>query len=194
MNMSVQTVQMIGSQTTALGPQAYHQQDLHPMSFECLEEFNLLLLDCPRVQSKQTVAACQSCNHRDITPVEMKLGDGCLTLGHPSAYRCRSLAYPGLVDKSNDSALSLGFLLSAVQVHRRQASTASSLRSMARFSGFYQLKPNASRMRQTWLWLKRTLFSAHMLECPQLGAKAMGARALQHCFSHIGQLPGIKCA
>ena len=81
------------------------------MSFECLEEFDLLLLDCPRLQSKQTVAAHQSCNHRDITPVEMKLGDGCLTFERPSAYRCRSLAYPGLVDKSNDSALSLGSAL-----------------------------------------------------------------------------------
>jgi hypothetical protein len=51
---------------------------------------------------------------------------------------------------------------------------------MARFSGFGGLK--------------RTPFSAHTLECPQLGAKLMGARALQHRCSHIGQLPGIKCA
>ena len=112
MDVSVQTVQIIAHQTTAVSPQAVpdHQQGLLQMGLERFEKFHdLFLFDAALVQPKQTVGARQSCNHRDMVPVEMKLDDGCLTFERPSAHPCRSLAYPGLVDKNNYSAFSLGF-------------------------------------------------------------------------------------
>src|ERR1700738_2081141 len=126
-------------------------------ALERFEEFDdLFLLDAALVQPEQEVGARGPSDDRDMVPVEVKLDDGRLSLGCPSADSGRALADAGLVYKDNQSAFSLGFFLRAGQVRRFQLRTASSSRSIARFSGFCGLKPIEPKMRQTCVWLKRT--------------------------------------
>lgn len=133
------------------------------MGLERLEEIDdLLLLDAALVKSEQAVGTRQSRNDRHMVPVEVELNDGCLSLGSPGPHACRAFADSGLVDKDGQSAFSLGFFLRAGQVLRFQERTVSSLRSMARFSGFCGLKPIAPRMRQICVWLNRTPCSRSM--------------------------------
>ena len=93
-----QAAQILPSQTTA-------------MRLERLEEFDdlFLLLDCPRVQPKQAVGAGEPGDDRDVVPAEMKLDDGCLSLGCSITYSGRALADTGLVYEDNQMAFSLGF-------------------------------------------------------------------------------------
>ena len=70
------------------------QADLH------LEQDDLLLLDAALVQPEQAVGARESGDNRDAVPVEMKLDDGCLSLGRSGSYSARALADVGLVHKT----------------------------------------------------------------------------------------------
>ena len=141
---SSQTIQILARQATAMRPQAIsdNQQRLFQMGLERLEKFDdLFLFDAAFVQSEQTVGARESCDGRDVGPAEMKLDDGHLSFGCPSAHSGRALADAGLVHEDNQSALSPGFFLRASQVRCFKLRTASSLRSIACFSGFCGLQP-----------------------------------------------------
>src|ERR1035437_4164269 len=127
------------------------------MGLERFEELDdLFLLDAAFVHSEQVVRAGQPGDDRDVSPVQMELDDGRLPLGCPGAHPRGPLAEARLVHKDDQPAFSLGFFLRAGQVLRFQLRTASSLRSMARFSGFWELKPSEPRIRQMCAWLKRT--------------------------------------
>src|SRR5664279_114215 len=135
----------------------YQQQRLLQMCLERLEEVdNLLLLDAAFVQSEQAVCTRQTSDDRHVIPVEVKLNDGCLPFGCPGTNSGGTFADTGLVDKDDYTAFPLGFFLRAGQVLRFQARTASSLRSMARFSGFCGLKPIEPSSRQICVWPNRT--------------------------------------
>src|ERR1700685_2679900 len=130
------------------------------MGLECFEKFDdLFLADAALVQPEQTVGVRESGNHRDVIPVEVKWNDGGLPLDRPGAHARGALADAGLVYKDDQSAFSQGFFLRAGQVLRFQLRTASSSRSMARFSGFCTLKPKAPRIRQICVWPNLTSYS-----------------------------------
>src|SRR5882757_7724993 len=159
LDVSSQAVEILAHQATAMCLQAIpdDQQRLLQMGLERLQKFDdLFLLDAALVQSEQTVGTRESCDDRDVVPVEVKLNDGRLSFGSPGAHSGRAFADTGFVYEDNQSAFSLGFFLRAGQVRRFQLRTASSLRSIARFSGFCGLNPREPRMRQTCVWLKRT--------------------------------------
>lgn len=143
----------------AMSPQTIpdNQQRLLEVSLERLEEFDdLFFLDAALVQTEQTVGARESSDDRDVSPIEVTLNDGRLFLGCPRAHSGWTLADAGLVDKDDQTAFSLSFFLRRGQVFRFQLRTASSLRSMARFSGFCGLKPSEPKIRQTCVCPKRT--------------------------------------
>jgi hypothetical protein len=152
LDVSGQAVHVLAHQPTAVRLQAIpdDQQRLSQVGLERFEKFdNLFLLDAALVQPEQAVGARQASDDREVAPVEVKLDDGRLPLGCPSSYAGGALADARLVDEDDYSAFSLGFFLRAGQVLRFQLRTASSLRSIARFSGFCGLKPSEPRMRQT---------------------------------------------
>lgn len=85
----MQGVQVVAHQATLMRLQAIpdHQQWLFQMGLERLGEFDdLLLLDAALVQSERAVRACQPGDDRDVSPVEVKLDDGGLTLGRPGPH------------------------------------------------------------------------------------------------------------
>ena len=159
LNVPLQSVQVLAYKPTAMRPQSIpdYQQRLPQMSLEHLEKIDdLLLLDAALVESEQTVGTRQPRNDRHMVPVEVELDDGCLTFGSPGSHAGRAFADSRLVDKDGQSAFPPGFFLRAGQVLHFQERTVSSLRSMARFSGFCGLKPIAPRMRQICVWPNRT--------------------------------------
>jgi len=80
------------------------------MGLQRLEEFDdLFLLDTALVQPEQAVGARESGDDRDVSPVEMELDDGCLSLGCSGAYSGGSFADARLVHKDDQPPVSLGF-------------------------------------------------------------------------------------
>lgn len=151
LDFAVDRVKIVANHPASMRLQTipYHQQrlpQLRPERFE--ESHNLFLLDAALVQPEQDIASSHSSDHRNVIPIEMKLDHGRLALGGPGTHPSRSFAQARLIDKNDQTALAFGFFLSAGHVRRFQSCTASSLRSMARFSGFCGLKPKAPRMRQ----------------------------------------------
>ena len=120
------------------------------MCLDRLEEiYDLLLLDAAFVKSEQAVHTRQPSDDRHMVPVEVKLDDGRLSFWCPSPNSGGAFADARLVDKDDQSSFSLSIFFRAGQVRRFRERTASSLRSNARFSGFYGLKPLLPRMRHT---------------------------------------------
>lgn len=151
LDMPVQAVDVVAYKVAVVRPCTIpdHQQGLFQMAFERLEELDkLFLLDAAFVNSEQAVGSCQSSDDRDVVPVEVKLDDRCLPLGCPGTHTRGPLADARFVDKDDQSSLSLGFFLRAGHLLRFQLRTTSSLRSIARLSGFCGLKPSEPRMRQ----------------------------------------------
>src|SRR5471030_1421738 len=162
LNVPVQPIEIVAHQAAAMCLQTIpdHQQRLLEMGLECFEQFDdLFLAAAALVQPEQTVGVRDSGNHRDVIPVEVKLDDGRLTLERPGAHARGALANAGLVYEDDQSAFSPGFFLRAGQILRFQLRTASSSRSMARFSGFCTLKPKAPRIRQICVWPNLTSYS-----------------------------------
>ena len=130
-------VRMRAHQTTAMRLQTIpdDQQWLLQVGLERLEEFDdLFLLDAAVAEPEQAVRARECCDDRDVIPAEMTLNVRRLPLGGPSAHTGRALVDAGLVYEDDPSAFSLGiFGLGQVRLQKR---TASSLRSINRFSGF----------------------------------------------------------
>src|SRR5450755_877480 len=134
--------------------------ELHAQGFEELHD-----LRAPHravVQAEQEVRAHQASDGRDVLPVEVELHDRRAALGRPGAYSSGPLRQTRLVDEDDHSPLGGTLFLSAGQRLRFHASTADSSRSMARRSGFCELKPMAPRRRQTWTSLKRTPYNRSM--------------------------------
>ena len=162
------------------------QERLLQMGLERLEELDdLFFLDAALVQPEQTVGPGEPCDDRDVIPVEVKLDHRGLSLQGPGAHTRRPLADARLADEDNQSAFPLGFFLSAGQVRRFHWRTASSSRSIARFSGFLhaesQCAQNAPDLGLAEFHAIHALDEdAHALEGPQLGAKAVLAGLLQH--------------
>jgi hypothetical protein len=91
----LQRIEIVAYQAAAMRLQTVpnYQQRLLEMGFECVEKFDdLFLLDTALVQAEQTVGARESGNHRDVSPVGVKLDDGNATLGRLSAYARGALA------------------------------------------------------------------------------------------------------
>ncbi len=83
--MPVQAVHVVA--VVRPGAIPYHQQGLFQMSLERLEEFDkLFLLDAAFVMPEQAIGWREARDDRDVMPVEVKLDDGCLTLGCPGTY------------------------------------------------------------------------------------------------------------
>ena len=151
LDMPVDRIQILAHQAAAMRPQAIpdHEQRLAQVGFERLQERDdFLLLDTALVQPEQAVAARQAGDDRDMIPVEVKLNDRRLAFGRPGANPRGAFADSRLVDEDDQAAVSLGFFLSPGHVRRFHSRTPSSLRSMARFSGFCALKPKEPRIRQ----------------------------------------------
>jgi hypothetical protein len=132
-----------------------------------------------------------------MVPVEVKLNDGRLSFGCPGPHSGGAFTDSRLVDKDDQSAFSLGFFLRAGQVLRFHERTASSLRSMARFSGFCGLKPiapsDAPDLRLAKSHAVQPLNDrTNPLECPQFCAEPMLCRALQDGSTNGGQLLFIE--
>src|SRR5450759_998787 len=162
LDVPVQRVEVIAHQTAAMRLQAIpdHQQGLLEMSLQRFEKFDdLFFLDAAFVQPEQTVGACEPCNNGDVIPVEVKVNDGSLPLECPGAYARGAFADAGLVHKDDQPTFSPGFFLRAGQVLRFQLRTATSLRSLARFSRFCALKPKAPKSRQICVWPNLTPYS-----------------------------------
>ena len=80
------------------------------MGLERFEEVDkLFLLDAAFVKPEQTVGARQAGDDRDVSPIEVKLDDGSLSLGCPGAHTCGALADARFIDKYDQSSLSDGF-------------------------------------------------------------------------------------
>ena len=112
LNVPIQAIQILAHQATALRPQAVpdNQQRLLQMRLERLEKFDdLRFLDAALVQTEQAVGARESSNDRDVSPIEVKLNDGRLSLGRPGAHSGCTFADAGLVGKDDQTAFALGF-------------------------------------------------------------------------------------
>lgn len=96
--MSAQAVQVVAQQATAVRFQTIpdDQQRLLQVGLQRLEEFeDLFLLDAALVQPEHAVGARESGDDRDVSPVEVKLNDGCLSPGHRAgASMCTRFAEP----------------------------------------------------------------------------------------------------
>ena len=117
--MSVGGIEIVVHQSTAVCLQAIpdHQQGLLQVILERLEEgHDFFLLDAALVQPEHAVAARQTGDDRDVIPVEVELNDRGLALRRPSAHARGSFAEAGFVDKHDQTALALGFFLSAGHV------------------------------------------------------------------------------
>src|ERR1035437_1608029 len=153
--MPVERIQILAHQEAAMRPQAipHHQQRLAQVRFERLQERDdFFLLDTALVQPEQAVGASKTSDDRDMIPIEVKLDNRRLALGCPGTNPRRAFADSRLVDEDDQTTFSLGFFLSPGQVRRFQWCTASSLRSIARFSGVCALKPKAPKIRQICVW------------------------------------------
>src|SRR5580765_674861 len=134
--------------------------ELRAQGFEELHD--LRALDGAVVQPEQEVRARQAGHGRDVLPVEVELYDRRAASGRPGAYPGGPLRQTRFVDEDDQAPLGGTLFLSAGQVLRFHASTADSSRSMARRSGFCELKPMAPRRRQTCTSLKRTPYARSM--------------------------------
>src|SRR5665213_289851 len=136
------------------------------------ELHDLRALDGAVVEPEQEVRARQARHGRDVLPVEVELHYWCLAFGRPSAHSRGSLRQARFVDEDDQSPLGGTFFLSAGQVFFFHASTADSSRSIARRSGFCELKPMAPRRRQTCTSLKRTPYSRSMRQRTRLSVQS----------------------
>src|SRR5664279_2769193 len=159
LDVTAQRVEIVAHEVAVVCPGSIpdHQQRLLEMGLERLEKLDkLFFLDAAFVKTKQKVCERQTCNDRDVIPVEVKLDGGSLSLGGPRAHTGRTFADARFVDEDNQSGVAAGFFLRAGQVLRFQLRTTSSLRSMARLLGFCGLKPSEPRMRQICVWPNMT--------------------------------------
>lgn len=139
LDLALGIVEIVADQFRPVGPEPIpdNQQSPLQMAPEGLQELDdLLLPDAAFVEAKQTIRAREPGDHRQVRPVEVKLDDGCLSPGCPCSHPRRPFADARFVDEDDQSAFAAGFFLSAGKVLRLNCSTASSLRSMARRSGF----------------------------------------------------------
>lgn len=100
--MPIQTVEVVAHEVAVVraSPVPDHQQGFLEMGLERFERVDkLLLFDAALVQSEQTVGVRQAGDDRYMVPVEVKLDDGGLPLGHPCAHPLGALAYARFVDK-----------------------------------------------------------------------------------------------
>ena len=112
LDVPVQRVEIGAYQAAAMCPQTIpdDQQTLLEMRLEHFEEGdNLFLSDAAFVQPEQAVAACESGNHRDVIPVEVKLDDGRFPFGRPGTHTSRTFADARFVDEDNQPAFSPRF-------------------------------------------------------------------------------------
>ena len=93
--------------------------------------------------------ARQAANDREALPIEGLLEYRRLSTRSPSPSPRRARAQPAFVDEDDDSLLFCGFFFIAGHSTRFQYRMALSLRSTARRSGRWQLKPLASSSLQT---------------------------------------------
>ena len=95
LDIPIQTVEVVAHKVAVVRPGSVpdHQQGLLEMGLERFEEIDkLFLLDAAFVKPEQTVGARQAGDDRDVSPIEVKLDDGSLSLGCPSTHtRGRSL-------------------------------------------------------------------------------------------------------
>src|SRR5882672_1090879 len=155
LDMTIDRVQVFAYQPAVMSTRAVPEDEQRYLQvrFERLEKLHdLLLFDAALVQSEQIVQAGQARDDRDVIPVEVELDDRGLAPLRPGAHPGGPFADAGLVDEDDQAAFALGFFLSRGQVRRFQWRTASSSRSMARRSGFWELKPSAPSIRQIWVW------------------------------------------
>src|SRR5579859_294213 len=155
LDIPVDRIQILAHQAAAMRPQAIpdHEQRLAQMRFERLQELDdFFFLDTALVQPEQVVGASQTRNDRDMIPVEVKLDNRRMAFRRPGTNSRGAFADARLVDEDDQAAFAAGFFLSPGQVRRFHWRTPSSLRSMARFSGFCALKPKAPKIRQIWVW------------------------------------------
>src|SRR5450755_2564430 len=139
-------------------------QQLSPeLPAQGLQELHeLRAFDRPVVEPEQEVRARQASDGRDVLPVEVELHDRRAALGSRGTDSSRPLRQTRFVDQDDQPPLGGTLFLSAGQILRFHASTADSSRSMARRSGFCELKPMAPSRRQTCTSLKRTPYSRSM--------------------------------
>src|SRR2546427_2015377 len=150
--------------TLVLGCTVPHDQqlslELRPKGLQELDD--LRTLHRAVVQAEQEVRAGQTRDGRDVLPVEVELHDWRASLERPGANPGWPFRQPRFVDEDDQSSLGDTLFLSAGQVLRFHSSTAKSSRSMARRSGFCELKPIAPSRRQTCTSLKRTPYRRSM--------------------------------
>ena len=92
------------------------------MGFECLEEIDdFFLPDTAFVQTEQAIGARNSCDDRNMSPIEVKLNDGRLTFGCPRTHSGWTLAEAGLVDKDDQTTFAPGFFSSMRAVRAASA-------------------------------------------------------------------------
>src|SRR5487761_2367788 len=137
--------------------------DEHPalqLRAQRLEKLHdLRTLDRAVVEPEREARLRQPCDCRDVLPVEMKLHHRRTSLERPGAHPGWSFRQARFVDEDDQPSFECTLFLSAGQVLRFHARTAASSRSMARRSGFWELKPSAPSSRQTCTSLKRTPYS-----------------------------------
>ena len=112
LDVSGQAVQVLAHQTAAMRLQAIpdDQQRLLQVGLERFEESgDFFFLDTTFVRPEQAVGPCQASDDRKMVLVEVKLNNGRLALGSPSADPGWALADARLVHEDDQSAFSLGF-------------------------------------------------------------------------------------
>lgn len=123
----------------------------------------------------------------------MKLDDGRLSLVRPSPYAGWAIANAGFVCEDDQQAFSLGLFLRLGQVRRFQERTASSLRSIARFSGYLRAEAERAQDAPDLRLAKANAVHAfddspHTFERPEFGAKSLFSGALQEGCTNSRQL------
>src|SRR3954454_19115118 len=101
-------------------------------------------------ETKVELPEGQAGDDRELFPVETVLEHGRSSTQAPSTRHTRALRQTGLVYEDDGAAFAPGFFLSAGQVCRFQRAMSSSLRWVARFSGFWQEKPSRRSKCHKW--------------------------------------------
>ena len=144
-NLAVQASKVILHDTAAVSRQTIpdEQDAMADLFRQMLDKIAYFLLPyAPFVQSKIKLPQRDAGSDRQVIPIELMLQDRCDTALGPGADTMRSLAETALVYKDDDTALFLGFFLSAGQIFSCQSRMAASFRSRARPTGRWQLQPS----------------------------------------------------
>jgi len=121
------------------------------MALQVMQELkDLEAFDAARMNLKVEAPLRQAANDREAFPVEGLLQHRRLSAPRPSPRPRGTRAQSAFVDEDDGSPLLAGLFFKAGQITRFQRRMAGSLRSTARRSGRWQLKPLAPSKRQTW--------------------------------------------